>query len=884
MKKIISIIIIIVLSIKLFSISNDFQTAKKISDNFIQSKDQNLKFSHTITVEQNNTNLFYIFNYEPSSFVAVSADNDIFPIIAYSFKNNISHNESYLTEIISNDISLRMDYYKKNPNLAKANHQKWEQYLNGNIISRDFQQWPAAGNTITDGWLETRWMQGGIYDNFCPLDNSGERSNVGCVATAMAQIVNFHRFIGNPLITFDDSDDYYAGGGIDIDDDHVARDFPSFPELNGYLLDLWNHYEFEVELSDEDKAALSFACGITVEMLYSSSGSSASTSAVGYTLRNKFDFDDAFYYSMSGSFYEQLQTDMIEMRPAQLSIYNSEQQIGHSIVCDGYNTDGYFHLNMGWGISNETSWYLLPSEIPDGYSIVSGGVLEIEGGDIPVNVLGNVIINGASAPGTYITLEGDLFYETYVTLFSGDFELPAVAEGFYTATAMLEEDRHYFQSYDIYIDANNNFLQFELGHFEGVSGTVTAPISPEGTNISFYQDGELINSGFADSNGDFFVSNILPGDYLSIAGLNGNYYEQQEITITLENQIVDFDLAEYPGNISLSYAGFPTETWNFVSNYTLTCAVKFTGDELQNLEDEMISKIRFKSPIDQEDGELFAQIWIGDYLISETEIADFSDGEWLEINVENFIPVNLNTDYFVGYKITSSTGEFVFHDDTPRIAGKGAFYRTTGWTELPAQNDYNFCIDAVLITQDFGSISGNIQLSGGNGDVTDVALKSGNYISHPEPNGDYQIDLLEGSYELSCTLQDYSSGSIESLEIQNGQILEEQDFILNYSTGIGEENIPDPGFYLEFFPNPFRVNTTVSFNISRKDAKNADIEIYNIKGQKIKSFSNLQIDETPNQQVIWDGKDDQNRKISSGIYFVRITAGEWNYQKRIVRY
>jgi hypothetical protein len=256
-------------------------------------------------------------------------------------------------------------------------------------------------------------------------------------------------------------------------------------------------------------------------MQYSSNGSSASTSAVGYNLRNKFDFDSGFYYSMYTNFYNDLQWDMKQMQPAQLSVYNSEEQLGHSIICDGYNTDNYFHLNMGWGISNETCWYLLPSEIPDGYSIINGAVMNIEGGEIPVHVTGNVTINGASAPGTYITLSGERFYEAYVTLFSGDFEFPAVSPGDYLATAIQEESRVYYQSFEIHIDDDHDFIQFNLGHFEAVSGIVNAPISPAGTNVSFYQNGIFINSGIADETGEYAVPDILPGEYLAVASLNG---------------------------------------------------------------------------------------------------------------------------------------------------------------------------------------------------------------------------------------------------------------------------------------------------------------------------------------------------------------------------
>ena len=77
-------------------------------------------------------------------------------------------------------------------------------------------------------------------------------------------------------------------------------------------------------------------------------------------------------------------------------------------------------------------------------------------------------------------------------------------------------------------------------------------------------------------------------------------------------------------------------------------------------------------------------------------------------------------------------------------------------------------------------------------------------------------------------------------------------------------------FQLRNYPNPFNPSTTISFNISRKDAENAKIEIYNIKGQKIKQFSIFD-----NQySIIWDGTDQNNESVSSGIYFYKLINNE----------
>ena len=81
------------------------------------------------------------------------------------------------------------------------------------------------------------------------------------------------------------------------------------------------------------------------------------------------------------------------------------------------------------------------------------------------------------------------------------------------------------------------------------------------------------------------------------------------------------------------------------------------------------------------------------------------------------------------------------------------------------------------------------------------------------------------------------------------------------------------------YPNPFNPSTTISFDTSRKNAK---IIIYNIKGQKIKTFLINSSTHTPINSIIWDGKDDNNQPVSSGIYFYKLKAGKYTSTKKMI--
>ncbi|MBC8416328.1 MAG: T9SS type A sorting domain-containing protein [Candidatus Cloacimonetes bacterium] len=72
------------------------------------------------------------------------------------------------------------------------------------------------------------------------------------------------------------------------------------------------------------------------------------------------------------------------------------------------------------------------------------------------------------------------------------------------------------------------------------------------------------------------------------------------------------------------------------------------------------------------------------------------------------------------------------------------------------------------------------------------------------------------------------------------------------------------------YPNPFNPSTTITYSLN-KDSK-VTLEIYNIKGQKVRTLVNKE-QPAGNYKTIWNGKDDNDRSIASGIYFYKMKAG-----------
>jgi len=77
-------------------------------------------------------------------------------------------------------------------------------------------------------------------------------------------------------------------------------------------------------------------------------------------------------------FYDVLQRNIKNERPAQLAISNKEG-LGHSLVADGFKDTEEYHLNFGWQGGSGDAWYFLPQDpdMPMEFSVVDMGVVNI---------------------------------------------------------------------------------------------------------------------------------------------------------------------------------------------------------------------------------------------------------------------------------------------------------------------------------------------------------------------------------------------------------------------------------------------------------------------------------------------------------------------------
>lgn len=83
-------------------------------------------------------------------------------------------------------------------------------------------------------------------------------------------------------------------------------------------------------------------------------------------------------------------------------------------------------------------------------------------------------------------------------------------------------------------------------------------------------------------------------------------------------------------------------------------------------------------------------------------------------------------------------------------------------------------------------------------------------------------------------------------------------------TSVQDEVLPIPDFPINSFPNPFSSETRITLQFKSDAVLSADI--YNIRGQLVKSYPNLQLKQGENQ-LVWDGRDNRGKALPDGIYF-----------------
>ncbi len=200
---------------------------------------------------------------------------------------------------------------------------------------------------------DIEWGQGMPYNNFLPINENGDRYLLGCMATAMGQIMCYHQYPE-------------TGENHSLFINHLESDAPSVMiDYSDYNVD-WKQVNHQYLPKDSlearvDICELLYYCALSVGAEFSSNGTSA-------TIVNAHQsFLQHFKYHPKAALLDGVNTppnvvlsslyrELNQKRPIMVSSF------GHAFLCDGYQ-DNYFHLNWGW--YGQCNGYYLFSLLPE---------------------------------------------------------------------------------------------------------------------------------------------------------------------------------------------------------------------------------------------------------------------------------------------------------------------------------------------------------------------------------------------------------------------------------------------------------------------------------------------------------------------------------------
>ena len=261
---------------------------------------------------------YYVFNVEDNSgFVIVSGDDRVPDILGYSDHGNLD------IETAPCNLKWWLSYYCHVINSLdeKAAAQ-----------TRNIRRTPSDPKAEIAPMLTTTWGQNWPYYNQCP-SLEGQQCVTGCVATAMAQVINYHRW----------------------PEEQTGEIVSYTTTTNNIFLDKLDPTSFPWEnMTDDDIARLMRYCGQAVGMDYGIGESSAYDVRIPGALIGKFGYDNGTRIVYCNGYNSTTWEDLMynELKAGRPVIYGGQSGSGgHSFILHGYK-DGRFYINWGWD-----GWY-----------------------------------------------------------------------------------------------------------------------------------------------------------------------------------------------------------------------------------------------------------------------------------------------------------------------------------------------------------------------------------------------------------------------------------------------------------------------------------------------------------------------------------------------
>lgn len=357
----------------------DKETAKESAREFLHSAKGPRKVKSAeaqLLTEAMTTPEYFIFNIgNENGFVLMSASDMTQPVLGYtdsgSFnKENIPHAmQQWLDELADGLQAIERHESKIVGELSAHRHNRAERRPTKNAV-------PML--------VTSQWNQGAPYNDLCPQHESGTCAT-GCVATAVAQVMYYWRCPQGPCTNIPAYTWNYNGKGTVL----PAMQSTTFDW--DLMTDTYN--DSSSPASKAEVAKLMRYVGQALQMGYGPA-SGAGVGMPPYALPRYFGYDEGCRHVGHDSFgyleWEDLiYTEIAEGRPVLMNAHCAgDDGGGHEFVVDGYDGNGFYHINWGWG-GMDDGYFLLTvmspdnqgiggSDSSDGYSMGQGIVVGLQ--------------------------------------------------------------------------------------------------------------------------------------------------------------------------------------------------------------------------------------------------------------------------------------------------------------------------------------------------------------------------------------------------------------------------------------------------------------------------------------------------------------------------
>ena len=369
MKKAILINLFLVLAVALMAEPVGFNKAMKVAKRALGCEAPvEVKLSNEarsrMVVTPLKTPSFYIFNSskENGGFAIVAGD-DAFPeVLGYSCEGSIPM-EAALPDGMLAYLEFLSEYISD---------------VQMGVAAAPRKGASTEGVPVVAPLVSSQWGQDSPYNLMCPKVG-GVYCDVGCVATAMAQVMRMWRWPehGRGVMS-------YAAEGIGV----LSVNFENS------VYDWNNMYDTALQNAKNQArkdavAKLSYDCGVASRMAYGTrtgSGTRMTLARIalgrylGYAASQMEYYDRDCYNGEQENWNEMIWNELNEGRPVLYAAYSSAntsgKDAGHCFILDGYDSNGYVHVNWGWNGAAD-GYYAITVLDPDGAGYVFSESQEI---------------------------------------------------------------------------------------------------------------------------------------------------------------------------------------------------------------------------------------------------------------------------------------------------------------------------------------------------------------------------------------------------------------------------------------------------------------------------------------------------------------------------